>query len=164
MSVACTVHFRSEMYCISHGRDSPAGGCTGLRARKSSVCRFSLAFYRILFSNSQSRFFVFHFRVIPPLSPIFFSSMPYFIYLSVVPFPLLVSLSSRFPLPFHHLFFVLFFSAKKRLRRWTGSSTRNLLRDDKQQHPRTFLSFYLLRFTLSLPRSEFSHYRFKMTE
>lgn len=153
--------FCSEMYCASHGRDSPAGGSTELfamsvdrfkHARKSSVCRFFLVFYRFLFL----RFFI------CTLFLHFIQS--HFIHLFVDPFDFFVSFSFPFPLPSSFSLQIPCFSPRLLGNDSTGSSSRNPLRDDKQRRPRIFLSFYLFHSPLSLPRSEFSHYRLKMTE
>lgn len=149
--------FCSEVYCASHGRDSPAGGSTELfamsvdrfkRARKSSVCRFFLVFYRFLFL----RFSSVHYSSTLSSRISFTSSL------------FLVSLSFSFPLPSSSSLQIPCFSPRLLGDDSAGSSSRNPLRDDKQRRPRIFLSFYLLHSPLSLPRSEFSHYRLKMTE
>lgn len=153
--------FCSEMYCASHGRDSPAGGSTELFAM--SVDRFT--------NVPESHPFVVFFLSSIVFSFFVFSSVHYSSTLSSrISFTssliLLISLflSFPFPLPSSSSLQIPCFSPRLLGNDSTGSSSRNPLRDDKQRRPRIFLSFYLLHSPLSLPRSEFSHYRLKMKE
>lgn len=150
--------FCSEMYCASHGRDSPAGGGTELFAM--SVGRFT--------NVPESHPFVVFFLSFIVFSFFVFSSVHYPSTLSSrISFTsslFLVSLSFPFPLPSSSSLQIPCFSPRLLGNDSAGSSSRNPLRDDKQRRPRIFLSFYLLHSLLSFPRSEFSHYRLKMTE